>query len=104
MTSRTYQVDTPRWLWQLWTRAIDDCTDYEKYNDRIVEAIAVDVRRFDAAGLLDLDDSEHRRIELVISEVTVDDDVVPPLIDEDHVEASRDHTSSNGNHRGESSR
>ena len=81
MSSTTYPVDTPRWLWQLFKRAIDDSTDYDKYNDRLVEAIAVDVQRFDQAGLLDLDAFEQQRIHRFLEEVRPEDDGVPSHAD-----------------------
>lgn len=77
MSSTTYPVDTPRWLWNLFKRAIDDSTDYDKYNDRLVEAIAVDVQRFNHAGLLDLDENEQARIQQLLLDVGVDDEAVP---------------------------
>lgn len=77
MSSTTYPVDTPRWLWDLFKRAIDDGTDYDKYNDRLVEAIAVDVQRFNQAGMLELDETERARIQQLLSDVGVDDEAVP---------------------------
>lgn len=105
MSSTTYPIDTPRWLWQLFKRAIDDGTDYDKYNDRLVEAIAVDVQRFDQAGLLDLDDFEQQRIRRLVAEVQPDDETVPGHADgvQSEIEPGGD-PSSTVNPRGESSR
>lgn len=104
MSSTTYPVDTPRWLWDLFKRAIDDGTDYDKYNDRLVEAIAVDVQRFDQAGMLDLDTDEQARIQQLLSDVGVDDDAVPSQSDAVSFTDTRGAASSGREPRGERSR
>lgn len=74
MTSTTYQLDVPRWLWSLYSRVLEE-TDYDRYNDRLVEAVAVDVQRFDEAGLIDIDQTTHNDIRRLLDRVDTDDDV-----------------------------
>ena len=65
MTSTKYPIDCPKWLWELYTRALDRI-DIDRYNDRLVPLVAVDVTRFDEAGLVDLDETERQRLELLL--------------------------------------
>jgi hypothetical protein len=79
MTSTTYPVDIQRWLWRHFTSVLDDETDYDRYNDRLVEAIATDVLRFNEAGLIDLDAGDQQRIEFLLEDLSSDDETVPAL-------------------------
>ena len=65
MTSTKYPIDCPKWLWELYTRALDR-TDIDRYNDRLVPLVAVDVTRFDEADIIDLGETERQRLELLL--------------------------------------
>jgi len=65
MTSTKYPIDCPKWLWEIYTRGLAR-TDIDRYNDRLVPLVAVDVTRFDEAGLVDLDETERQRLELLL--------------------------------------
>lgn len=69
MTQTTYQLQTPEWLWQVYTTVIKDHSEYSRYNDSLLAAIALDVQRFDELGLCDLGDEQRTRLESLIDEV-----------------------------------
>lgn len=77
MTSTKYPIDSPKWLWELFTRALDDETAYSRYNDRLVESVATDVRRFAEADLIELDQFDERRLDELLEQIQPDDDHIP---------------------------
>lgn len=84
MSSTTYPIDIPRWLWEIYTPVVDDLTEYSRYNDRLVEAIAIDVRRFAAAGFVDLDEFQERRIDELLDELQPEQENIPDLAESIH--------------------
>ena len=62
MSSITYQIDAPRWLWALFKDVLNENPNYDRYNDRVVENIVADVERFADAGLIELDDRDEQRL------------------------------------------
>lgn len=101
MSSTTYPVDIQRWLWQHFTTVLDNETDYDRYNDRLVEAIAADVIRFDDEGLTDLDAGDRQRIEHLLDDVGSDDAAVPSLLTADTGQDHGGGRDSNAQPRGE---
>jgi len=66
MSSTTYNLDCPRWLWEAYKRGLQEIDTLDRINDRLVPLVAVDVTRFDEAGLVDLDETERQRLELLL--------------------------------------
>jgi len=62
ITSKTYQIEVPEWLWRRWTTVIDDRSEYSRYNDRILSSLASDLESWDDADLVDLEEQHRQRV------------------------------------------
>lgn len=53
MTTKSYQISVPGWLWERWKHTVDDLGDYDRYNERLIEHMLTDVQQnggFDATS------------------------------------------------------
>lgn len=68
MSFKQYNLETPEWIWSLWTRVINDNSEYSRYNDRLIACLAGDLQRFDEEDLIDLDDRDRERVEDILAD------------------------------------
>jgi len=76
ITSKNYQIEIPEWMWRRWTTIIGDRSEYSRYNDRMVACLARDLRRFDEAGLIDLDDDHRHRVEHILDDLAPEEAIL----------------------------
>jgi hypothetical protein len=68
MSFKQYNLETPEWIWSLWTRVINDNSEYSRYNDRLIACLARDLQRFDEEDLINLDDRDRERVEDILAD------------------------------------
>ena len=69
MTTKSYQISVPEWLWERWKHTVDELGDYDRYNERVVEHMIADVQQNGG-----LDPADRQRAEALVADLGGDND------------------------------